>query len=249
MTRGVYTAAAGMLANQAAQDAIAQNLANAGTTGYKEDIPRFESFQEALATRLSPEDRASIGSLGSGAGLKDEATNFADGGLQRSGNPLDVALTGDAALVVQTPQGLRLTRDGSLSMDTQGNLVQTNGSLPVLGDTNQPIRIPAKTKDILIGPQGEVTADGVRVGRLRLAGLAASDNPVKMGDNQFRVAALRPASASASVKQGFLEASNVNIVKEMVSMIAIMRAYETNQKMMQSEDDATGKATNEVGKI
>ncbi len=249
MTRGVYTAAAGMLANQAAQDAIAQNLANAGTTGYKEDIPRFESFQEALATRLSPEDRASIGSLGGGAGLKDTTTNFADGGLERSGNPLDVALTGDAALVVQTPQGLRLTRDGSLSMGAAGTLVQTNGSLPVLGDTNQPIRIPAKTKAILIGPRGEVTADGVKVGRLRLAGLAASDNPVKMGDNQFRVAALRPASAAASVKQGYLEASNVNVVKEMVSMIAIMRAYETNQKMMQSEDDATGKAANEVSKV
>ena len=246
MTRGVYTAAAGMLANQAAQDIIAQNLANAATTGYKEDIPRFESF---LAAPLSPGDRASIGTLGSGAGLKDETTDFADGSLQRSGNPLDVALTGDAALVVQTPQGLRLSRDGSLSMDAQGTLVQTNGSLPVLGDTNQTIRIPAKTKAIVISPRGEVTADGVQVGRLRLAGLAASDQPIKMGDNQFRVAALRPASASATVQQGFLEASNVNVVKEMVSMISIMRAYETNQKMMQAEDDATGKATNEVGKL
>lgn len=249
MTRGVYTAAAGMLASQAAQDAIAQNLANAGTTGYKEDVPRFESFEAALATRLLPEDRAAIGTLGSGAGLKDETTNFADGSLQRSGNPLDVALTGDAALVVQTPQGLRLSRDGSLSMDARGTLVQTNGSLPVLGDTNQPIQIPAKAKDIVIGTRGEITVDGVQVGRLRLAGLAASDQPVKLGDNQFRVAALRPASATATVRQGFLESSNVNVVKEMVSMIAIMRAYETNQKMMQSEDDATGKATNEVGKI
>jgi len=249
MTRGVYTAAAGMLANQAAQDAIAQNLANAGTTGYKEDVPRFESFEAALATRMSPQDSAAIGTLGGGAGLKDEATNFADGGLQKSGNPLDVALTGDAALVVQTPQGLRLSRDGSLSMDTRGFLVQTNGSAPVLGDTNQPIHIPAKAKAIVIGPRGEVSADGVRVGRLRLAGLAAADQPVKMGDNLFRVAALRPASATASIRQGFLEASNVNVVKEMVSMIAIMRAYETNQKMMQAEDDATGKATNEVGKI
>ena len=249
MTRGVYTAAAGMLASQAAQDAIAQNLANAGTTGYKEDIPRFESFQEALATRLSPADQAPVGLLGSGAGLKDETTNFADGSLQKSGNPLDIALTGDAALVVQTPQGLRLSRDGSLSMDAQGTLIQTNGSLPVLGDTNRPIHIPAKAKTIEISPRGEVKADGIPVGRLRLAGLAASDQPVKVGDNQFRVAALRPASASASVRQGFLEASNVNVIKEMVNMISIMRAYETNQKMMQAEDDATGKATNEVGKI
>ena len=249
MTRGVYTAAAGMMANQAAQDAIAQNLANAGTTGYKEDIPRFESFQEALASRLSPADQASIGTLGSGAGLKDETINFADGGLQQSGNPLDVAVTGDAALVIQTPQGLRLSRDGSLSMDARGTLVQTNGNAQVLGDNNRPIQIPAKAKDIVINPGGIVTADGVRVGKLRLAGLSAADSPVKMGDNLYAVTKMRPASPTSALKQGFLESSNVNVVKEMVSMISIMRAYETNQKMMQSEDDATGKAVNEVSKL
>lgn len=249
MTRGVYTAAAGMLASQAAQDAIAQNLANAGTTGYKEDIPRFELFEQALTQRLSSSGSASVGGLGSGAGLKDETTNFADGGLQKSGNPLDVALTGDAALAVQTPQGIRLTRDGSLSLDARGTLVQLNGNAVVLGDNNQPIRIPAKARDIVISPRGDVSADGVRVGRLRLAGLSQADKPVKMGDNQFSVQTIRPASASATVRQGYLEASNVNVVKEMVQMISIMRAYETNQKMLQAEDDATGKATTEVSKL
>ncbi len=249
MTRGVYTAAAGMMANLAAQDAITQNLANAGTTGYKEDLPRFESFQEALASRLSPDNQSPIGMLGSGADLKDETTNFADGGLQKSGNPLDVAVTGDAALVIQTPQGLRLSRDGSLSLDARGMLVQTNGNARVLGDNNLPIQIPAKAKDIVINPGGIVTADGVRVGRLRLAGLSAADRPVKMGDNQYAVATMRAASPKAAVRQGYLESSNVNIVKEMVSMISIMRAYETNEKMLQSEDDATGKAVNEVSKL
>ncbi len=249
MTRGVYTAVSGMLASQAAQDTIAQNLANAGTTGYKEDIPRFQSFGDALASRLSPGGSSSIGGLGSGAGLRDETTNFADGGMEKSGNPLDVALTDDAALVVQTPQGLRLTRDGALTLDARRTLVQSNGLSPVLGDTGRPIQIPARTKDIAINTRGEILADGVRVGRLRLAGLSASDNPVKMGDNLFRVPALRPASPTATVRQGFLEASNVSVVKEMVNMISIMRAYETNQKMLQSEDDATGKSINEVVKL
>ena len=248
MTRGVYTAAAGMLASEAAQDAIAQNLANAGTVGYKEDIPRFESFQEALASQ-SQGDRGAVGGLGSGVSLKDETTNFADGSLQKSGNPLDVALVGDAALAVQTPRGIRLSRDGALSLDVRGDLVQTNGNALVLGDDNRPIAIPAKAKEIVISPKGDVTADGVRVGRLRLAGLSQSDRPVKMGDNQYSVAALRPAGPNAAVRQGYLEASNVSVVKEMVSMISIMRAYETNQKMLQAEDDTTGKATTEVSKI
>ena len=164
MTRGVYTAASGMMANQAAQDTIAQNLANASTTGYKEDIPRFQSFGDALASRLSSDGSSAIGELGSGAGLSDTTTNFADGGVVQSGNPLDVALSGDAALVLQTPNGPRLTRDGSLTLDARGTIVETSGGLPVLGDSNQPLTIPAKTKDIVISPQGDVAADGVARG-------------------------------------------------------------------------------------
>lgn len=249
MTRGVYTAAAGMLANQAAQDTIAQNLANANTTGYKEDVPRFESFLSEPVSRLSAADRLSIGTIGSGAGLKDETTNFREGGLQQSGNPLDVALTGDAALVLQSPLGPRLSRDGSLTLDAQGTLIQASTGQPVLSDGNQPLSIPAKTKSIVISPQGDLTADGAKIGRIQMASLSPAVRPVKMGDNQYSVASLQPASATATIRQGYLEASNVSIVKEMVSMISIMRAYETNQKMLQAEDDTTGKATNEVGKL
>ncbi len=249
MTRGVYTAAAGMLANQAAQDTIAQNLANANTTGYKEDVPRFESFLSEPVSRLSPADRLSIGTIGSGAGLKDQTTNFNQGGLQQSGNPLDVALTGDAALVIQSPQGPRLSRDGSLTLDAQGTLIQSATGEPVLSDGSQTLSVPAKTKSIVISPQGDLTADGVKIGRIQMASLSAAVSPVKVGDNQYSVSSLQPASPTATMRQGFLESSNVSIVKEMVSMISIMRAYETNQKMLQAEDDTTGKATGEVGKL
>ena len=209
-------------------------------------------FEQALDLSVSrPRAASDFGRRrwAAASGLKDETTNFADGSLQKSGNPLDVALTGDAALVVQTPQGMRLSRDGSLSMDAQGTLIQTGGGAPVLGANNQPIHIPAKAKDIVISPGGEITVDKVPVGRLRLASLSAAVNPVKMGDNQFSVSALRPASAKATVRQGYLEMSNVNVVKEMVNMITIMRSYETNQKMLQAEDDATDKSVNEVSKI
>lgn len=249
MTRGVYTAAAGMLANQAAQDTIAQNLANANTTGYKEDVPRFESFLSEPVSRLSGADKLSIGTIGSGAGLKDETTNFSEGEMQQSGNPLDVALTGDAALVIQSPQGPRLSRDGSLTLDAQGTLIQSSTGEPVLGDGNRSLAIPAKTKTVVISPQGDLTADGVKIGRIQMASLSPAVSPVKMGDNQYSVSSFQPASATATIRQGYLEASNVSIVKEMVSMISIMRAYETNQKMLQAEDDTTGKATNEVGKL
>ncbi len=249
MTRGVYTAAAGMLANQAAQDTIAQNLANANTTGYKEDVPRFESFLSEPVSRLNDAEKLSNGTIGIGAGLKDQTTNFSQGGLQQSGNPLDVALTGDAALVVQSPQGPRLSRDGSLTLDAQGTLIQASTGQPVLSDGNRPLSIPAKAKQIVISPQGDLTADGVKIGRIQMASLSPAVSPVKVGDNQYSVSRLQPASSAATMRQGYLESSNVSIVKEMVSMISVMRAYETNQKMLQAEDDTTGKATSEVGKL
>jgi len=238
-----------MIANQAAQDAIAQNLANASTTGYKQDIPQFQSFGDVLLGRINSQNGGSVGPLGNGANLKGLVTDFADGALQKTGNALDVALTGDAFLTVQTPHGVRLTRDGALTLNPQGQLVQANGNGLILGGNGQPIRIPARAKAITISERGQISADGKAVGRLGLAGVSRADQPVKVGDNLFAVRALRPASATASVRQGYLEGSNVSVVKEMVSMIGIMRAYETNQKMLQSEDDATGKAVNDVAKV
>lgn len=248
MTRGVYTAATGMLANQTAQDAIAQNLANANTTGYKQDIPQFETFGRTLLSKMGGGAASSVGGLGRGVTLRALATDFADGALQKTDNPLDVALTGDAYLAVQTPQGVRLTRDGALTRNAQGLLAQANGGNLVLGAGDRPIAIPAKAKDIVIDVQGDVVADGRPVGRLRLAGVSRADGAAKVGDNLF-TATLRPASPGSGVRQGFLESSNVSVVKEMVAMISVMRAYETNQKMMQAEDEATAKAVGEVGKV
>ncbi len=251
MTRGLYAAAAGMLASQAAQDAIAQNLANASTTGYKQDIPQFMSFQETLMRRLNGNGSggAALGTLGQGATLYALATDFADGTLQQTGNPLDVGLSGDAALAVQTPQGVRFSRDGALTRNGQGFLAQSGTGALVLDTNNQPLHVPAKAKSIQIGAQGEITVDGAALGRLRLVGLSRAAGAVKVGDNQFTAASARPASASATVHQGFLEASNVSVVKEMVAMIAVTRAYETDQKMAQAEDEATGHAVSEVGKV
>lgn len=250
MTRGVYTAATGMLANQTAQDAIAQNLANANTNGYKQDIPEFQSFGQTLLRRLgggAPDP--SVGALGQGVTLRALATDFGDGALQKTDNPLDVALTGDAYLAVQTPQGVRLTRDGALTRNPQGLLAQSNGGNLVLGVGDRPISIPSGAKSIVINDQGVVTVDGRTAGSLRLAGVSRADGAAKMGDNLFSEATLRPASTGSGVRQGFLEASNVSVVKEMVSMISVMRAYETNQKMLKAEDEATGKAVSEVGKM
>jgi flagellar basal-body rod protein FlgF len=237
----MYTAASGMIANQAAQDAIAQNLANVSTTGYKQDVPRFAAFQNMLLK--------SGGELGLGAGVDSLSTNFAEGSLQKTSNPLDIALTGDAFLTVKTPQGIAYSRDGALTRDAKGFLIQANGGAQVMDSKNQPIQIPAGTKSITISDAGEVSADGQSVSRIGLVGINKSDKAVKIGSNLFTVAKPRAITSATPVQQGFLETSNVNIVKEMVSMISAMRAYETDQKMVQAEDGATQKAVNEVAKV
>ena len=238
-----------MLADQAAMDAIAQNLANASTVGYKRDLPRFQSFQATLLERMTDGGGAAVGALGSGGGVRALATDFTDGALQRTGNPLDIALSGQACLAVQTPQGVRYTRDGALTRSAQGLLVQTNGGSPVLDQAGRPIAIPARARDITISPAGDIRADGVSVGRLQLAAVGPGTGAVKQGDDLFAQASAAPAGPDVTVHQGFLEASNVNIVQEMVAMIAVQRAYETDQKMSQAEDDATNKAVNDAPKM
>lgn len=239
-----------MQANEAAQDAITQNLANAATTGYKRDLPQFQSFQETLLRRTGgPTAGPGVGGLGPGVGVSALATDFTDGALQQTGNPLDIALTGDAYLAVQTPQGVRYSRDGALTRSAQGQLVQANGSGAVLGQSGRPISIPADTKDIVITPRGGILADGKSVGQLRLVSVTRASGASKQGGNLFAQASAAPAGPGATVHQGYLETSNVSVVNELVAMISIQRAYETDQKMVQSEDDATNKAVNDVPKV
>jgi len=237
-----------MLANQTAEDAIAQNLANASTTGYKQDIPQFQSFADTLTHRMG-DGGGSVGSIGRGAALQALATDFEGGAMQKTGNPLDVALTGDACLSVQTPQGVRLSRDGALTRSPQGLLSQVTGGGNVLGQDGKPIRIPEAASDITINANGILSVDGRAIGRIRLSSVSAKSGAIKTGGNQFTESAARPASAGSGLRQGYLESSNVSVVQEMVAMISCMRAYETNQKMVQAQDDLTNKAVNDVAKL
>ncbi len=237
-----------MLANQTAEDAIAQNLANASTTGYKQDIPQFQSFADSLVHRMGG-GGGTVGSIGRGASLQALATDFESGAMEKTGNPLDVALTGDACLSVQTGQGVRLSRDGALTRNPQGLLSQVSGGGIVLGQTGKPIRIPEEAGSITISPNGQLAVDGKAIGQIRLSGVSGTSGAVKTGDNQFTESAARPASAGSGVRQGYLESSNVSVVKEMVAMISCMRAYETNQKMVQAQDDLTNKAVNDIAKL
>ncbi|MCX7925584.1 MAG: flagellar basal-body rod protein FlgF [Fimbriimonadales bacterium] len=241
MLRGLYVAAEGMAARQKAQDAIANNLANLNTTGFKADRPVFETVYERQLYRLQGAQSQPIGALSAGAVLRELYTDFQPGALTTTGNPLDLAIDGAGFFAIQTPQGVRYTRNGAFQLNSQGALVTREG-YPVLGVNNQPIQVP-RNAAIHIGENGVVLANGAPMGQL----LIVQGNLAKDPDGFF-VGAAQPL-ASPRVVSGALEASNVSMVREMVSMIELIRAYETHQKAIHAHDETLGKAINELAKI
>jgi flagellar basal-body rod protein FlgG len=243
-----------MLAEDAAQQVIAQNLANVSTTGYKEEIPIFQSFQENLVAASDEQGGAPLGTLGSGSSLTGTFTDFSDGPLQQTGNNLDIALRGNAYFSVQTPNGIMFSRDGALALGSTGILVQAASGNPVLDSAGRTISIAGKARQISIDPDGNVDVDGITAGTIGLFSITAADNPAKMGGNLITIAdkptLLDPSSLTLPpVMSGYLEGSNVNIVKEMVTMIACTRAYEANAKTLQAHDETLSKAVSDVGKL
>jgi flagellar basal-body rod protein FlgG len=252
----MYIAASGMLAEEAAQQVVAQNLANASTTGYKEDIPIFRSFEENLISFAdgngSVQDQ--VGALGSGAEMQNTVTDLAQGPLIKTENPLDIAPVGNAFMAVQTPGGTRYTRDGALTISSSGTLVQTASGFSILDTAGRPIKVAVNATDLRIDPDGSVRAGKQILGRLGLYSITNEMRPQKIGSNLYATATPPPAldvtrDPSSGVRGGYIEGSNVNIVKEMVTMIAGLRAYEANQKTVQGHDNMDDKCVNQVGRL
>ncbi|NIM06533.1 MAG: flagellar hook-basal body complex protein [Armatimonadetes bacterium] len=246
MTEGLYTAASGMLAQTRNLEAIAGNLANLSTPGYKRDIPVFTSqLQDMLedplwfqTTHPEPTTQEIV--------EPDIAIDLTDGPLRRTDNPCDLALQGPGFLVVQTDEGEAYTRSGALSLDSAGNLV-THSGRQILGEGG-PINVTGNTWGI--SPRGEVTVDGAITEQLQLVEIPAASLQ-RIGDGlMLSDTAPEPLDwTETQVKQGFLEQSNANVMWEMVSLIAAMRTYEANQKMLQVEDQTLGTAVNDVGQV
>ena len=236
MDRGLYIAASGMLAELARQDQLANDLANATTPGYKPDRAAQSSFRDVLL--MNERMGAPIGSLPLGTTIAEVRTDLRQGPLKDTGEALDLGLDGDGYFAVKTPAGVRYTRDGQFSLDAKGQLVNASG-YPVLDDKGNPIAITGG-KDPVVGPDGAVTVDGKAVATV---GLVSLDKARKQGDNLFSgTPGKRPAETS--VRQGYLEASAVNVAQAMVDMIGSMRAYESVQRVIHAIDDTLGRGIN-----
>lgn len=247
MLRGLYIAATGMLNEERRLDVVANNMANADTTGFKRTVPvSASSFSLALRRVGDGLAAPAIGRLGVGAAVMQAAPVMTQGGLRPTGRSLDLALVGDGFFAVETPAGVRYTRDGAFSLDRDGYLVTADGRR-VLG-TAGPIRVGGG--QVTVTEQGDVLVDGRTAGRLRVVAFPAGTELAREGNNRFRAPqGVSEQPSSATVRSGYLELSNVQPVREMVEMIAVMRSYEASQRAVRAHDETLGLAVNEIAKF
>jgi len=248
LIRGLYTSATGMLALMSKQDVISNNLANVNTTGYKKDYISVRSFPEALVYaeggRSSSMDAlAPIGQLSAGVGIGKTGFINSNGNLRQTGGDFDLALAGDGLFTVKTPAGEMYTRNGNFGLDSLGRLVNQDGHL-VMGES-RPVKIEGD--DVVVDVSGRIFVDGSYVDTLKIRRFNEEELR-KAGSNAF-VASSKGEVVDAVVRQGYLEGSNVDVVSEMVEMIAMVRSFEANQRILKSQDELMSRAVNDVGRL
>lgn len=257
MVRGLYTAYTGMINQQKRLDTVTNNLANASTTGFKREGLTSKSFDQMLTVKLNdlsvPYLNEGIGKMSLGVKIGENYTDYSQGSFKETGNTYDLALAGNGFFTISYTDkkgntSEKYTRDGEFTMDSEGHLRTLEGDY-VQGEGGN-IMIPVETSEVSIRDNGDIYADGEYVDSLRIVDFEDYNNIEKFGENLYNVVdGATETESTAVVKQGYLEMSNINVVKEMVEMITISRAYESNQKLIQTEDDMLDKSVNQVGKV
>jgi flagellar basal-body rod protein FlgG len=233
MVEGLFSAAAGMAAQQQRLDAISNDIANADTDGYQAERV---GFQDLLYSPAGGANGASV-AIGAGAALQQMGTSQVQGAMQQTGRTLDVALNGPGYLEIRQSDGSTgLTRNGSLALDSRGQLTTADGSV-----VQPPITVPAGVPEskIAIGSDGSVRANGRAIGKLAIVNVPAPAQLAADGNSTFTPTAASGAVRAVTgttVRQGALEASNVNLNTEMVNMMDAQRSYSLDSEAIQLQE-------------
>ncbi len=257
----LHVARTGLDAQSARMRVIANNLANVNTTGFKRDRAEFETL--AYQTMTAPgapstaENRYAVGlALGSGVNMTGTARVNSQGALNSTENPLDIAIEGEGFFQVTRPDGSTgYTRAGNFNLSAEGKIVTSDG-LPLQPE----ISVPQGATAVTIGADGTISAQlpgettSTELGKIEIARFVNPSGLAAVGGNVFAetaasgTAQVGPAGAEGrgSIRQGALEASNVNVVQELVDMIETQRAYEVNSKMISATDEMLRNANQQL---
>lgn len=266
MMRALYTAATGMLAQQTNVDTISNNLANVNTTGYKTERTEFKSLlYQTLQTRTTTangEEKPVSAQVGLGTRVAATTSMYTQGSMLASESDTDFAINGEGFFSIQGADGeTYYTRNGDFtwSIGNQGTILTTNDGNPVLDTNGRQIAVPAGVESSAMrfeqdGTIGYETAAGNYVNMNQTIGLFQFNNPAGLEKMSDSLLAVTPASGNAineattngitrsTVRQNYLEGSNVQVADEMVNMIIAQRAYELNSKAIQAADDMLSQA-------
>lgn len=257
MVKGLYTAYTGMIHQQKRLDTLTNNLANAATTGYKKEGATAAAFKEAMSYKIKDGSEAyldrQLGGISLGVKVGESYRDFSQGAFKITNANFDLALEGNGFFSIsftnkQGEQSVKYTRDGSFTMSEDGYLMTKDGDF-VLDVNQNPIRLDT-TENFSVDILGNIYQGEQVVNTLGIVDFEDYNYLEAYGENLFDlVEGGEIIDSGARVYQGYLETSNVQTVSEMVEMITVTRAYETNQKIINSIDSTLDKVVNQVGKV
>jgi len=245
MDSGLYSSYSGLRALADMLEVLSNNLANVNTTGFKGDESFFRVYNRALAeSSVAPLDRV----INDSSVVEGAATDYRAGPLMATGRDLDLALEGPGFFTVETPNGTRYTRNGNLQVDSKGQLVTSEG-LAVQGKKGS-IRLPKGS--VNVSQTGDFEVNGARVDTLKIVDFADKSKLEKSGGSLFRNPDLQLKELEAKeliVRQGSLEQSNVNPIRQMTLLITMNRQFESLQKAIQMMmNTMNDRSINQVGR-
>lgn len=258
MLKGLYTSYTGLKNEQNRMDILTNNLANVSTVGFKKEGSTSQSFDSVLANKLKDSSEGlgaarRIGVNNPGVKIGENYTDYSQGSFRITDNTFDLALSGDGFFTIEFTNkageiSTKYTRAGNFTLTQDGYLVTKDGDY-VLGTGNQKIKLDPKA-NTSIDYLGRIAQEGVVVAQIQVTDFEDYNYLKHYGETYFEpVEGAKIQASNAQVQSGCLEMANVQTVSEMVNLISITRAYETNQKIIQTYDSTLEVAVNQLGQL
>lgn len=257
MVRALYTSYTGMNNEQNRLDIISNNIANAATTGYKEESVTSQAFKQMLAVKVrdgsAGYNNTKIGKMSLGVKLGEVYSDYTQGSIRATSNTYDLAVSGKGFFQVRVTDKngqstIKYTRDGNFDMTEEGYIVDVDGNH--LQGRNGDVKVDPTAQSIKISSDGTVESDGTVIDKIELKDFEDYDYLKKFGDTMYEALdGAKETPSTGDIEQGYLEQSNVNVVSEMVNMITITRAYEANQRVIKTVDTMLEKSANDIGRV
>ncbi len=259
MVKGLYSAYTGMINQQNRMDVLTNNLANVNTNGFKKEGATSQAFSDVLAFKIKDSTEGGriarrIGINNPGVKIGEGYTDYSQGPIKSTGNTYDLALNDAGFFAIEYTNkagetSTKYTRDGNFTTNLSGELMTQDGDY-VLNVDGKRIKMDPSILDTQINIHGQIIQDGAVVDQIQVTDFEDYNYLVHFGENFFEpIEGATEKEANAQIHSGFLETSNISVVDEMVNMLTVNRAYESNQKIITTIDGTLEIAANQLGKV